>query len=37
MNPKLIESQLERFYDADGRDAEQRTPKSGGSPGRIAA
>jgi chemotaxis protein MotA len=37
MNPRLIESQLERFYDHDSRETEQSTPKSPRSPGRIAA
>lgn len=37
MNPKLIESQLERFYDGDDRDTEQRFPTARPSRGRIAA
>ena len=37
MNPKLIESQLERFYDGDDRDTEQRVPTARPSRGRIAA
>ena len=37
MNPKLIESQLERFYDGDERDTEQRVPTARPSRGRIAA
>jgi chemotaxis protein MotA len=37
MNPKLIESQLERFYDGDDQDPEQRVPTARPSRGRIAA
>lgn len=37
MNPKLIESQLERFYDGESRDTEKRLPKPGRNRERIAA
>ena len=37
MNPKLIESQLERFCDGPGRTSEEGQPKKRQAPGRAAA